>query len=125
MLITQFFSHNLVTFVTVLGKIYELFGILAEVHPSDMVNNSDKLYKAYLGELKAQVPVSLRENHGSAQSSTVMNTSSQLKIAGSVCAYSVLVLNVFVSDDVFNKGTETFSCSWMFERNHFSHGQLH
>lgn len=40
---------------TVLGKIYELLGVLAEVHPSDMVNNSDKLYKAYLGELKEQV----------------------------------------------------------------------
>lgn len=39
----------------VLGKIYELLGVLAEVHPSDMVNNSDKLYKAYLGELKEQV----------------------------------------------------------------------
>lgn len=45
----------LVNFVTVLGKIYELLGVLAEVHPSDMVNNSDKLYKAYLGELKEQV----------------------------------------------------------------------
>lgn len=39
----------------VLGKICELLGILAEVHPSEMVNNSDKLYKAYLGELKEQV----------------------------------------------------------------------
>lgn len=43
------------TFVIVLGKIYELLGVLAEVHPSEMVNNSDKLYKAYLGELKEQV----------------------------------------------------------------------
>ena len=42
-------------FATVLGKIYELLGVLAEVHPSEMVNNSDKLYKAYLGELKEQV----------------------------------------------------------------------
>lgn len=48
--------HVLVGFGVVLGKIYELLGVLAEVHPSDMVNNSDKLYKAYLGELKEQVP---------------------------------------------------------------------
>lgn len=38
-----------------LGNIYELLGVLGEVHPSEMVNNSDKLYKAYLGELKVQV----------------------------------------------------------------------
>lgn len=44
-----------VTLTIVLGKIYELLGVLAEVHPSEMVNNSDKLYKAYLGELKEQV----------------------------------------------------------------------
>lgn len=44
-----------VTFVKVLGKIYELLGVLAEVHPSEMVSNSDKLYRAYLGELKDQV----------------------------------------------------------------------
>lgn len=41
--------------LTVLGNIYELLGVLGEVHPSEMVNNSDKLYKAYLGELKVQV----------------------------------------------------------------------
>lgn len=46
---------------SVLGKIYELLGVLAEVHPSDMVNNSDKLYKAYLGELKEQMTSSTRE----------------------------------------------------------------
>ncbi|KAI9542854.1 hypothetical protein NQZ68_016158 [Dissostichus eleginoides] len=40
---------------SVLGKIYELLGVLAEVHPSEMVHNSDKLYKAYLGELKEQM----------------------------------------------------------------------
>ncbi|XP_034718647.1 DNA-dependent protein kinase catalytic subunit [Etheostoma cragini] len=40
---------------SVLGKIYELLGVLAEVHPSEMVSNSDKLYKAYLGELKEQM----------------------------------------------------------------------
>lgn len=51
----QLRTHTLLVFVTVLGKIYELLGVLAEVHPSDMVNNSDKLYKAYLGELKEQV----------------------------------------------------------------------
>lgn len=39
----------------VLGKIYELLGVLAEVHPSEMVNHSDKLFKAILGELKEQV----------------------------------------------------------------------
>uniref|UniRef100_A0A673C7H7 DNA-dependent protein kinase catalytic subunit n=1 Tax=Sphaeramia orbicularis TaxID=375764 RepID=A0A673C7H7_9TELE len=46
---------------SVLGKIYELLGILAEVHPSEMVNNSDKLYKAYLGELKEQMTSSTKE----------------------------------------------------------------
>lgn len=46
---------------SVLGKIYELLGVLAEVHPSDMVNNSDKLYKAYLGELKDQMTSSTKE----------------------------------------------------------------
>ncbi|KAK5850083.1 hypothetical protein PBY51_014363 [Eleginops maclovinus] len=40
---------------SVLGKVYELLGVLAEVHPSEMVHNSDKLYKAYLGELKEQM----------------------------------------------------------------------
>lgn len=40
---------------TVLGNIYELLGVLGEVHPSEMVNHSDKLYKAYLRELKVQV----------------------------------------------------------------------
>lgn len=43
---------------TVLGCIYELLGVLGEVHPSEMVNNSEKLYKAYLGELKGQVKAS-------------------------------------------------------------------
>lgn len=32
--------------------------MLGEVHPSEMVNNSDKLFKAYLGELKGQVKTS-------------------------------------------------------------------
>ncbi|XP_061073095.1 DNA-dependent protein kinase catalytic subunit [Conger conger] len=40
---------------TVLGNIYEVLGVLGEVQPSDMVNHSDKLYKAYLGELKSQM----------------------------------------------------------------------
>uniref|UniRef100_A0A3P8W2M6 DNA-dependent protein kinase catalytic subunit n=1 Tax=Cynoglossus semilaevis TaxID=244447 RepID=A0A3P8W2M6_CYNSE len=44
-----------------LGKIYELLGVLAEVHPSEMVNNSDKLYRAYLGELKEQMTSSTKE----------------------------------------------------------------
>ncbi|XP_028288750.1 DNA-dependent protein kinase catalytic subunit isoform X2 [Parambassis ranga] len=46
---------------SVLGKIYELLGVLAEVHPSEMVNNSEKLYKAYLGELKEQMTSSTKE----------------------------------------------------------------
>uniref|UniRef100_A0A3Q1J9C8 DNA-dependent protein kinase catalytic subunit n=1 Tax=Anabas testudineus TaxID=64144 RepID=A0A3Q1J9C8_ANATE len=46
---------------SVLGKIYELLGVLAEVHPSEMVSNSDKLYKAYLGELKEQMTSSTKE----------------------------------------------------------------
>uniref|UniRef100_A0A8B9LWJ5 DNA-dependent protein kinase catalytic subunit n=1 Tax=Astyanax mexicanus TaxID=7994 RepID=A0A8B9LWJ5_ASTMX len=46
---------------TVLGNIYELLGVLGEVHPSEMVNNSDKLYKAYLGELKGQMTSNTKE----------------------------------------------------------------
>uniref|UniRef100_A0A8C1YUK1 DNA-dependent protein kinase catalytic subunit n=1 Tax=Cyprinus carpio TaxID=7962 RepID=A0A8C1YUK1_CYPCA len=46
---------------TVLGYIYELLGVLGEVHPSEMVNNSDKLYKAYLGELKRQMTSTTKE----------------------------------------------------------------
>ncbi|XP_068603907.1 DNA-dependent protein kinase catalytic subunit [Brachionichthys hirsutus] len=46
---------------SVLGKIYELLGVLAEVHPSEMVSNCDKLYKAYLGELKEQMTSSTKE----------------------------------------------------------------
>ncbi|XP_056155309.1 DNA-dependent protein kinase catalytic subunit [Lampris incognitus] len=46
---------------SVLSKIYELLGVLGEVHPSEMVNNSDKLYKAYLGELKEQMTSSTKE----------------------------------------------------------------
>ncbi|KAK0144676.1 DNA-dependent protein kinase catalytic subunit [Merluccius polli] len=46
---------------SVLGKIYELLGVLGEVHPSEMVSNSEKLYKAYLGELKEQVTSSTKE----------------------------------------------------------------
>lgn len=42
-------------FALVLGKIYELLGVLSEVHPSEMVYHSDKLFKAILGELKEQV----------------------------------------------------------------------
>nr|XP_061809878.1 DNA-dependent protein kinase catalytic subunit-like [Nerophis lumbriciformis] len=40
---------------SVLSIIYELLGVVAEVHPSEMVNYSDKLYKAYRGELKEQM----------------------------------------------------------------------
>ncbi|XP_069811874.1 DNA-dependent protein kinase catalytic subunit-like [Dendropsophus ebraccatus] len=39
---------------TVLEKVYELLGILGEVQPSDMLNNSENLFRAYLGELKGQ-----------------------------------------------------------------------
>ncbi|XP_026183019.1 DNA-dependent protein kinase catalytic subunit isoform X2 [Mastacembelus armatus] len=46
---------------SVLGKIYELLGVLAEVHPSEMASNSDRLYKAYLGELKEQMTSSTKE----------------------------------------------------------------
>ncbi|XP_059900479.1 DNA-dependent protein kinase catalytic subunit [Gadus macrocephalus] len=46
---------------SVLGKIYELLGALGEVHPSEMVSNSEKLYKAFLGELKEQITSSTKE----------------------------------------------------------------
>ncbi|XP_017686738.1 PREDICTED: DNA-dependent protein kinase catalytic subunit isoform X2 [Lepidothrix coronata] len=45
---------------TVLEKIYELLGVLGEVQPSDMINNSDKLFRAYLGELKTQMTSATR-----------------------------------------------------------------
>ncbi|XP_024434002.2 DNA-dependent protein kinase catalytic subunit isoform X1 [Desmodus rotundus] len=46
---------------TVLEKIYELLGVLGEVHPSDMINNSEKLFRAFLGELKTQMTSTVRE----------------------------------------------------------------
>ncbi|XP_077480903.1 DNA-dependent protein kinase catalytic subunit [Stigmatopora argus] len=46
---------------TVLSAIYELLGVVAEVHPSEMVNYSDKLYKAYRGELKEQMTSTTRQ----------------------------------------------------------------
>ncbi|KAK1173766.1 DNA-dependent protein kinase catalytic subunit [Acipenser oxyrinchus oxyrinchus] len=46
---------------TVLEKIYELLGVLGEVQPSDMLNNSEKLYRAYLSELKSQMTSATRE----------------------------------------------------------------
>ncbi|KAM3927958.1 DNA-dependent protein kinase catalytic subunit [Leptodactylus fuscus] len=46
---------------TVLEKVYELLGILGEVQPSDMLNNSEKLFRAYLGELKGQMTSSTRQ----------------------------------------------------------------
>ncbi|KAJ7402013.1 hypothetical protein BTVI_90061 [Pitangus sulphuratus] len=45
---------------TVLEKIYELLGVLGEIQPSDMINNSDKLFRAYLGELKTQMTSATR-----------------------------------------------------------------
>lgn len=107
-----FFVHIFLTFVTVLGKIYELLGVLAEVHPSEMVNNSEKLYKAYLGELKDQVWKSWSVMLG-------WTGPASFKQTIWMCVY------VFILDDFFNKGTKTFCCSWMFARNHSSDGQLH
>uniref|UniRef100_A0A672TW15 DNA-dependent protein kinase catalytic subunit n=1 Tax=Strigops habroptila TaxID=2489341 RepID=A0A672TW15_STRHB len=45
---------------TVLEKIYELLGVLGEVQPSEMINNSEKLFRAYLGELKTQMTSTTR-----------------------------------------------------------------
>ncbi|OCT76787.1 hypothetical protein XELAEV_18031990mg [Xenopus laevis] len=45
---------------TVLEKVYELLGILGEVQPCEMTYNSEKLFKAFLGELKAQMNSSTR-----------------------------------------------------------------
>lgn len=36
-------------------RIYELLGVLGEVQPSEMIDNSEKLFHAYLLELKVQV----------------------------------------------------------------------
>ncbi|XP_058420517.1 DNA-dependent protein kinase catalytic subunit isoform X2 [Diceros bicornis minor] len=46
---------------TVLEKIYELLGVLGEVHPGEMINNSEKLFRAFLGELKSQMTSTVRE----------------------------------------------------------------
>ncbi|XP_045857456.1 DNA-dependent protein kinase catalytic subunit isoform X2 [Meles meles] len=46
---------------TVLEKIYELLGVLGEVHPSEMIHNSEKLFRAFLGELKTQMTSAIRE----------------------------------------------------------------
>ncbi|XP_077022849.1 DNA-dependent protein kinase catalytic subunit isoform X2 [Tamandua tetradactyla] len=46
---------------TVLEKIYELLGVLGEVHPFEMINNSEKLFRALLGELKIQMTSTVRE----------------------------------------------------------------
>ncbi|KAM5211726.1 DNA-dependent protein kinase catalytic subunit isoform 1-T1 [Hipposideros larvatus] len=46
---------------TVLEKIYELLGVLGEVHPTEMINNSEKLFRAFLGELKTQMTSTVRE----------------------------------------------------------------
>ncbi|MEJ1281700.1 protein kinase DNA activated catalytic polypeptide [Cricetulus griseus] len=40
---------------TVLEKVYELLGVLGEVHPSEMINHSENLFRAFLGELKTQI----------------------------------------------------------------------
>ncbi|MBZ3885751.1 DNA-dependent protein kinase catalytic subunit [Sciurus carolinensis] len=46
---------------TVLEKVYELLGVLGEVHPSEMINHSDNLFRAFLGELKTQMTSAVRE----------------------------------------------------------------
>ncbi|CAH2285137.1 DNA-dependent kinase catalytic subunit [Pelobates cultripes] len=46
---------------TVLEKVYELLGVLGEIQPSDMVVNSEKLFRAYIGELKTQMTSSTRD----------------------------------------------------------------
>ncbi|XP_034980550.2 DNA-dependent protein kinase catalytic subunit [Zootoca vivipara] len=46
---------------TVLERIYELLGVLGEVQPSDMLDNSEKLFRAYLGELRTQMTSATRE----------------------------------------------------------------
>ncbi|XP_063114601.1 DNA-dependent protein kinase catalytic subunit isoform X3 [Cavia porcellus] len=46
---------------TVLEKVYELLGVLGEVHPSEMINYSENLFRAFLGELKTQMTSAVRE----------------------------------------------------------------
>lgn len=47
--------HLFKMYFSVLEKVYELVGVLGEVHPSEMINNSENLFRAFLGELKTQV----------------------------------------------------------------------
>ncbi|XP_067836012.1 DNA-dependent protein kinase catalytic subunit isoform X2 [Heptranchias perlo] len=46
---------------TVLEKVYELLGVLAEVQPNEMLDNSEKLFRAYLSELRTQMTSATRE----------------------------------------------------------------
>ncbi|XP_053105021.1 DNA-dependent protein kinase catalytic subunit isoform X2 [Hemicordylus capensis] len=46
---------------TVLERIYELLGFLGEVQPSDMLENSEKLFRAYLSTLKTEMTSAIRE----------------------------------------------------------------
>ncbi|ETE68703.1 DNA-dependent protein kinase catalytic subunit, partial [Ophiophagus hannah] len=46
---------------TVLERIYELLGVLCEVQPSEMIDNSEKLFRAYLLELKVQMTSATRQ----------------------------------------------------------------
>ncbi|KAM6171214.1 DNA-dependent protein kinase catalytic subunit isoform 3-T3 [Erethizon dorsatum] len=46
---------------TVLEKVYEFLGVLGEVHPSEMINYSENLFRAFLGELKTQMTSAVRE----------------------------------------------------------------
>lgn len=49
---------------------------------------------------------------------------SYLKTYARVCDRSCRPVFLF-SDDLFDEGTQTFCCSWMFERTRVSYGQLH
>lgn len=103
---------------TVLGNIYELLGVLAEVHPSEMVNNSDKLYKAYLGELKVQVKKHLVSNQ-----SQHTNKNHVRIVLISFSEY--LFLSFFLSDDFGHEGAEVSGRRWLSEGDHGADGELY
>ncbi len=56
-----------------------------------MVNNADKLYKAYLGELKEQVCLQI-----------ICKKREKIMLGGAKCYYPVQIL-CFFSDSVMNK----------------------
>lgn len=88
-----------------------------------MSSNSDKLYKAYLGELKEQVCLQVERRRGNHRRRRPLQLS-YLKTYARVCDRSCRPVFLF-SDDLFDEGTQTFCCSWMFERTRVSYGQLH